>query len=275
MGEEHRQFPITLLVMTLNEAHSVARCLDSVPFAAEKIVVDAGSTDDTAAIAQSHGARVVRQDWLGFGPQRNFATTLAAHDWILFLDADEALTPELAAEFGRRLPDLLRSDAAGAVLRRAAIYMGAPMRWYRPMMGEQLGRFYHRRRARWTDVRVHERLVLHGPAVTFDATFLHHQNPTLVHKQLKVLRYAELKARDWLEAGRRARMWEVPFVFAATFFKDYVLRLAFLDGWRGYVVAHTAATYAVYKRLRHFEMLANPASRDSADRLLKAHRLDR
>lgn len=275
MGESHRPFPVTLLVMTLNEAHTIARCLDSVPFAAEKVVVDAGSTDETVAVAQAHGARVVRQDWLGFGPQRNFATTQAAHDWILFLDADEALSPELAAEFGRRLPELLASDAAGAVLRRAAIYMGAPMRWYRPMMGEKLGRFYHRRRARWTDVRVHESLVFDGRAVTFDATFLHHQNPTLAHKQLKVLRYSELKARDWLAAGRGARMWEIPFVFAGTFFKDYVLRLACLDGWRGFVVAHTAATYAVYKRLRYFEMLANPESRDSADRLLKAHGLDR
>lgn len=275
MSKEHPQFPVTLLVMTLNEAHNIARCLDSVPFAAEKIVVDAGSSDDTAAVARAHGASVVHQDWLGFGPQRNFATTQAAHDWILFLDADEALSPELAAEFARRLPELMGSQAAGAVLRRAAIYMGAPMRWYRPMMGERLARFYHRRRARWTDARVHEKLLFSGPAPTFDAIFLHHQNPTLVHKQLKVLRYAELKARDWRDAGRGARMWECPFVFAGTFLKDYVLRLAFLDGWRGFIVAHTAATYAVYKRLRYFEMLANPESRDSADRLLKHHRLDR
>lgn len=275
MSEPRRQFPVTLLVMTLNEAHNLARCLDSVPFAAEKLVVDAGSTDDTLAVARAHGARVVHQDWLGFGPQRNFATTQATHDWILFLDADEALSPALVAEFERRLPALLDSDRAGAVLRRAAIYMGAPMRWYRPMMGEKLGRFYHRARARWTDARVHESLVFGGPADTFDETFLHHQNPTLVHKQLKVLRYSELKARDWLDRGRGARMWEVPFVFAGTFLKDYLLRLAFLDGWRGFIVAHTAATYAVYKRLRYFEMLANPESRAAAAQLLQQHRLDR
>jgi glycosyltransferase involved in cell wall biosynthesis len=275
MSEPRRQFPVTLLVMTLNEAHNLARCLDSVPFAAEKLVVDAGSTDDTLAVARAHGTRVVHQDWLGFGPQRNFATTQATHDWILFLDADEALSPALAAEFERRLPALLDSARAGAVLRRAAIYMGAPMRWYRPMVGEKLGRFYHRARARWTDARVHESLVFDGPADTFDETFLHHQNPTLVHKQLKVLRYSELKARDWLDRGRGARMWETPFVFAGTFFKDYVLRLAFLDGWRGFIVAHTAATYAVYKRLRYFEMLANPESREAAAQVLRQHRLDR
>lgn len=275
MSDAQGRFPVTLLVMTLNEAHNLGRCLDSVPFASEKVVVDAGSTDDTVAVARAHGARVVRQDWLGFGPQRNFATTQAAHDWILFLDADEALTPELAAEFARRLPALLASGRAGAVLRRAAIYMGAAMRWYRPMMGEKLGRFYHRGRARWTDVRVHESLVFDGPADTFDETFLHYQNPTLVHRQLKVLRYSELKARDWLDRGRAARMWECPFVFAGTFFKDYVLRLAFLDGWRGFVVAHVAASYAVYKRLRYYEMLRNPESRDVAAQLLKDRGLDR
>lgn len=275
MTDDRAPFPVTLLVMTLNEAHTLGRCLDSVPFAAEKVVVDAGSSDDTVAVAQAHGARVVRQDWLGFGPQRNFATTQARHDWILFLDADEALTPELAAEFTRRLPALLASDRAGAVLRRAAIYMGAPMRWYRPMTGEKLARFYHRGRARWTDARVHESLVFAGPADTFDAPFLHHQNPTLVHKQLKVLRYSELKARDWLDRGRGARMWECPFVFLGTFFKDYVLRLACLDGWRGFVVAHTAATYAVYKRLRYYEMLENPESREAAATALRRHGLDR
>lgn len=267
--------PITLLVMTHNEAHTLARCLDSVPFAAEKVVVDSGSTDDTAAVARTHGARVVHQDWLGFGAQRNFASTQAGHDWILFLDADEALTPELAAELQQRLPGLMASDRAGAILRRAAIYMGRRMRWYRPMRGEKLGRLYHRGRARWTDVRVHESLVFEGAADTLEAPFLHFQNPTLVHRQLKVLRYSELKARDWLDRGRASRLWESPFVFLATFIKDYVFRLAFLDGGPGFAVAWIAATYAVYKRLRYFEMLHNPPSRDSAAQVLQRHGLDR
>ena len=79
--------PLTLAVITYNEAASIARCLDSVPFAAEKLVLDSGSDDDTVAIARAHGARVEHQDWLGFGPQRNVASSLAAHDWILALDA--------------------------------------------------------------------------------------------------------------------------------------------------------------------------------------------
>ena len=82
------RLPVTLLVMTRDEAHQVGRCLDSVPFADEKIVLDSGSTDGTREVAERHGARVVEQPWLGFGPQRNLASGLARNDWILFLDAD-------------------------------------------------------------------------------------------------------------------------------------------------------------------------------------------
>jgi hypothetical protein len=153
--------------------------------------------------------------------------------------------------------------------------MGAPMRWYRPMVGERLGRFYHRGRARWTDVRVHESLRFDGPIETFRAPLVHHHNPTLVHRQLKILRYSELKARDWLDRDRPVRLWMCPLVFLFTFVKDYLLRLGILDGGRGYVVSQVAASYAVYKRLRYYEMKRNPASRDLVEGLFGPHSADR
>jgi glycosyltransferase involved in cell wall biosynthesis len=266
--------PFTLVVMTRNEAQKIARCLDSVPFAAEKLVIDSGSTDDTVAIARAHGARVVQQEWLGFGPQRNFAAGQCSYPWILALDADEYLTPALADELQRRLPALMESDAAAAVLRRHLIYMGKPMHWYRPAVGEKMARFYHRDRARWSDVRVHESLQYQGDSITFKAPFLHDNNPSLVEKQLKVLLYSELKCRDWLDKGKSTRMWQTPFVFVLAFIKDYFLRLGFLDGWRGYAIAQTAASYAAYKRMRYFEMRQNPASRDTAAAALHRSGLD-
>ena len=263
-----RTLPVTLLVMTRDEEKNIARCLNSVPFVAEKVVVDSGSKDNTCAIAEECGARVVHQPWLGFGAQRNFATRQATYDWILFLDADEALSEELIGEFGDRLPEILRSSDAGIVLPRAAWYMGGPMRWYRPMVGEKLGRFYHRDRARWTDVRVHESLKFDESVQKFKHPVFHHHSPTLVHKQLKVLQYAELKAGEWIDKKRSRSRWGYPFVFLATFLKDYLLRLAFLDGWRGLIVAHVAANYAAYKRFRHYEMQRNPASRQAAAEVL-------
>jgi glycosyltransferase involved in cell wall biosynthesis len=260
--------------MTYNEAANIARCLDSVPFVAEKLVVDCGSTDDTAAIARAHGARVVHQDWLGFGPQRNFASAQASHDWIVVLDADEFMSRGLVEECRRRLGDLIASGVACVSLRRSTWYMGAPMRWYRPMVGERSDRIYHRDRARWTDARVHESLRFDGPAARLETPFNHLHNPSLVHKQLKVLLYSELKARDWLEKRRALRMWQTPLVFMAAFVKDYLLRLAFLDGWRGFVVAHVAANYAVYKRLRFYEMCRNPESVEAARAQLVKHGLE-
>lgn len=266
--------PITLAVIARNEAAVIARCLDSVPFAAEKLVVDSGSNDGTVVVAQAQGARVVQQDWLGFGPQRNFAATQCRHDWILVLDADEWLSPELAAELERELPALMASDAAGAVLRRRTVYMGRPLRWYRPSVGEKLARFYHRGRARWTDARVHESLRFEGRAPVFDAPFEHANNPTLVHKQLKVLRYSELKCRDWLDKRKPARMWQAPFVYLLAFLKDYVFRLACLDGWRGFLIAQTAASYALYKRMRYYEMVNNPTSIAEATDALNKHGIE-
>ena len=267
--------PLTLVVITHNEAETIARCLDSVPFAAEKLVVDSGSDDATVAIAQAHGARVVHQDWLGFGAQRNFATTQCRHEWILALDADETLTPALAAELVERLPALMASEAPAAWLRRRTIYMGAPMRWYRPAVGERMARLYHRDRARWSDARVHESLRFDGAAPTLRAPFDHANNPTLAHKELKVLRYPQQKCRDWLDKNRPVRMWQTPLVFALTFLKDYLFRLAFLDGWRGFVIAQTAASYAIYKRMRYYEMRRNPESVARAATVLRRHGIDR
>jgi glycosyltransferase involved in cell wall biosynthesis len=267
--------PITLLVMTYNEAENIARCLDSVPFAAEKIVVDSGSNDATVAIAQAHGARTVTQAWLGFGAQRNFASTVATHDWILFLDADEALTPGLVAELERELPTLLTSQIAAAVLIRQAEFMGKPMRWYRLMAREHKARIYNRQRAQWSEARVHESLRYTGKDVVFHSPFTHYLNPTLVHHELKYLRYAELKARDWHDKQRSCRPYEWPWVFAATFFKDYLLRLALLDGWAGFAAAWMAANYAVYKRMRYYEMRRFPHSMDLATQVLRKHDLER
>jgi glycosyltransferase involved in cell wall biosynthesis len=267
--------PISLLVLTYNEAANIARCLDSVGFAQEKLVMDCGSTDATVAIARAHGARVVQQPWLGFGLQRRAASALARHPWILFLDADEWLSSELASEMALRLPALLESAYAGAYLRRSAWFMGARMRWYRPLARERIERLYHRERAQWTDASVHEALRFKGAAIELRAPLLHAYTPSLAQRMLKDLYYAELRAREWNARGRRSRLWFAPIVFLATFFKDYVLRLGALDGARGYIAAHLAASYAVYKRLRCYEMAVYPESIELARAALARHELER
>lgn len=267
--------PISLVVLTYNEANNIARCLDSVPFAAEKLVVDCGSTDATVAIARAHGARVVHQPWLGFGAQRNAAAALAQHDWLLVLDADEFLSPELVAECRERVPAWLGGALAAVGLRRHGLFMAAPMRHYRPLRGERKLRLYHRGRARWTEARVHETLRARGPTAMLDAPLHHRTTPSLLHKQMKSILYAELKATDRHAAGKRPWIALSPLIFIATFLKEYLLRLAVLDGARGYISAHLSANAAVYRRFRLYEMQRNPASIAQARDWLIAHDLER
>ena len=267
--------PLSLVVMTYNEAKTLAACLKSVNFAAEKLVIDCGSTDQTVAVAQFCGARVIHQDWLGFGLQRQFATSQAGFDWILMLDADECLSEALHDECVQRLPAMMTKKSLSVVsLRRQAWYMGKPMRWYRPMQKERIGRIYHRHRAQWSSARVHESLFYDGPSAELFAPLIHDHSATLVHKQLKVLRYAELKALDWRSSHRSTRMWQCPFVYFAAFIKDYFVRLGMLDGWRGFIVAQIAANYALYKRMRYYEMVYNPDSVILAHDHLCKHQLE-
>lgn len=263
-------FNVTLLVMTFNEQATIARCLDSVAFAAEKIVIDSGSNDRTVEIAQAHGARVVHQDWLGYGAQRVFANTLAAHDWILFLDADEWLSPELSQSMQAALPRLLQSSAAAASFPRCTLFLGEELRWYRPLAAQTVHRLYHRQRTAWNTARVHEALKINGEVIPLAGKLMEHGVPTLLHRQFKDVQYAELKVRDWLERGSRHKaVWHWPLVFIATFIKDYLFRLAILDGWRGAIVAYMAAHYAVYKRLRYWDARAHRDAMPQADALLE------
>lgn len=266
--------PVTLLVITYNEAANIGACLDSVPFAHEKVVIDSGSEDDTVAVARAHGARVISQPWLGFGRQRNFAASVAHTEWILFLDADERLSEALAAELATRWPQLSRDPKSVGLLPRTTYFMGKPMRWYRGMQREYKARLYHRAQARWSEPRVHESLQYQGSELKFGGALIHLHDPTLVHAQLTALHYAELKVHDWVQHGRGLRVWEWPVVFTATFLRDYLVRLAILDGARGWIAAYLAAHYALYKRLRYYEIRRVPESQEAGASALPSWRSD-
>jgi hypothetical protein len=153
--------------------------------------------------------------------------------------------------------------------------MGARMRWYRPLARERIERIYHRERAQWTNAIVHEALRFQGPAVTMREPLWHAYTPTLVQRVLKDIYYAELRAREWTVHGRKRRLWSTPLIFLGTFLKDYILRLACLDGARGLAAAQLAASYAVYKRLRHYEMCVFPESIELGRTALERHEIER
>jgi glycosyltransferase involved in cell wall biosynthesis len=247
--------PVSVIVLTLNEEPNIRRCLASVAWADQVVVVDAGSADGTVKLALEAGAEVVEQPWLGFSAQREFALRLPVlrHDWVYFVDADEWVSPRLAAEIAARLAD---PQCAGFAHRVRVVFMGTWIRhcgWYR---GFWIVRLIDRRHASWDENPVNERVRVSGRIRRLDNDLVDEDRKGLAAWLHKHVRYAQL------EAGRRTRpaplrlriraIWRredsrprtravvkdlvypyVPAKSAALFLYMYVARLGFLDGVAG------------------------------------------
>jgi glycosyltransferase involved in cell wall biosynthesis len=227
--------PLSVVLITHNAAAQLAECLASVAFADEVVVVDSGSDDGTVALATRYGARVVAKQWLGFGRQKQFAVEQAAHDWVLCLDADERVSPELAASVVRAL----QSPAAPAYrMARRNRFLG---RWLRHGEGypDWSVRLFDRRHARWSDDEVHEKVVCAAAPGTRVGTLagdlLHESGEDLGRYLEKQNRYTALAALDLHRRGRRVGLAVLALSPLLRFIKFYLLRLGFLDGLPGLV----------------------------------------
>jgi glycosyltransferase involved in cell wall biosynthesis len=251
---------LSLVVITRDAGAQLAACLASVRFAAETLVVDSGSRDDTVEIARARGARVIEQPWLGFGPQRRYAVAQAANDWVLCLDADEQLSPDLAGAISAALQQP-RHDAFEMARRNR--FFG---RWLRHGEGypDWTLRLFDRRHAHWTDDVVHEHVVADGSVGRLDGDLLHASAESLDDYLAKQNHYTTLQAEAMHARGEHfSWVWLIgsPLV---RFVRFYLLRAGFLDGAAGLV--HIAigcfASFSKYAKLRALERpAANPAVR--------------
>jgi glycosyltransferase involved in cell wall biosynthesis len=242
---------VTATIITLNESANVAAALESVAWADEIVVVDACSTDDTVAIARRFTDRVVVREWPGYVDQKNFAASLATHDWILSLDADERVTPALAGEIRERL----RSEppCAGYRVPRVSQYLGRWIRstdWYPDY---QL-RLYDRRRARWAGRYVHEWVAIDGDVGRLRADLQHFPYRDVSHHLQTIDRYSTLAARQMHEDGRRAGAWQIIVHADAAFLRNYVARGGFRDGAAGLIVSALNAYYVMLKFVKLWEL---------------------
>jgi glycosyltransferase involved in cell wall biosynthesis len=221
--------PLSVVLITHNAAAQLPECLASVAFADEVVIVDSGSTDGTVALAERYGARVVAKEWLGFGRQKQFAVEQAANDWVLCLDADERVSPELAASLVRAL------DAPSAQVYRMARRNRFLGRWLRHGEGypDWSPRLFDRRQARWSDDSVHEKVLYAVSPGTLQGDLLHESAEDLGHYLDKQNRYTTLAAQELHRRGQRAGLAQLFFSPLVRFVKFYVLRLGFLDGLPG------------------------------------------
>ena len=221
--------PVSAVLITRNASATLDACLESLAFADEVVVVDSGSTDDTVEIAGRRGARVVQKEWLGFGRQKQYAVEQARHDWVLCLDADERVSPQLAASIAQAL-----ATPVSPVYRMARRnrFLG---RWLSHGEGypDWSPRLFNRLNARWSDDLVHEKVLYAVTPGTLDGDLMHDSSDDLATYLDRQNRYTTLAARQAYELGRSANVLHLLFSPVVRFFKFYILRLGFLDGVPG------------------------------------------
>jgi len=242
---------LSVILITKNEAERLPRCLESVRGLADEIVVlDSGSTDATLEIARRHTDKVYsRPDWPGFGPQKNRALDYATGDWVLSLDADEWLTPELAAEIRQTLN---APQATVYEIPRLSSFCGRPMRhsgWW----PDPVARLFKRDAARFSDDLVHERLVYSERAVRLKAPLHHETYRNLDEMLVKLNRYSTDGAQNHHNRGKRGGLSKAIGRGLWAFVRTYVIRAGFLDGREGFLlaVANAETTYYRYLKLMY------------------------
>jgi len=242
---------VSVCVIAMNEEDRIAACLRSADFADEWIVVDSHSSDRTREIAAECGARVVERDWPGHVEQKNFALSLARNDWVLCLDADERVSPELREAMLAALD--AGPGADGFEMNRRSWYLGRWIHhggWY----PDRKLRLFRRSRGRWGGTNPHDRVELDGPVDRLQGDLLHYSYRSLSDHLRTVDSFTTIAARERRRLGKPSRLSDVTLRPAWKFVKMYVVQRGFLDGRAGFLAAVTGAYYVFLKHAKHWEL---------------------
>lgn len=241
---------LSACIITFNEADRITACLRSLEFCDEIIVVDSHSTDATRELSTALGARVIERDWPGYRSQKQFAVDAAGNDWVLCLDADERVTAALGAEIVA-LRARGFAGAAGWSVPRITDYFGRFLR-HGNAYPDRLVRLFDRRRGGWRGDEIHENTRIDGPVRRLSGHLEHYSYRSLTDHLDRMQRYADLMAQAMYARGRRCGLAPVLLNPLWRFVRGYLLRLGFLDGWRGLVFALIEANYVRRKYLGLF-----------------------
>jgi glycosyltransferase involved in cell wall biosynthesis len=235
---------ISAAIITLNEERNIARAIESLRCCDEIVVVDSGSTDRTVELAAKHGARVIESNWRGYANQKNYASEVCAHDWILSLDADEALSEALEGEIWQLKKNGPQADAY--TMPRLAQYLG---RWilHSGWYPDRKVRLFHRAKAEWVGEYVHESVRVNGSVGHLENNLLHYTCNSLSEHLKTMDRYTTLAAEQIISARRRVSWRNLALDPAWTFLKTYLFQRGFLDGPEGLAIAYMAGIYTFLK----------------------------
>lgn len=228
-----QKLPISLVVITLNEEKNLKRCLQSVPFASEILVLDSGSNDLTQSIAESMGAKFIYEKWRGFGPQKAFATELAKYEWVINLDADEALSPELCSEICQKFQSL--DETSGYLIPRLSFHLGRWIRYGGWHPDYQL-RLFNKKHSQWSASEIHEKVV--APKKTkLQHNIYHWVFESLSDQVLTNNKYSSLLAKDLIVKNKSVSGLKILTKMIVKFIELYVFKKGFLDGVPGLIIA--------------------------------------
>jgi glycosyltransferase involved in cell wall biosynthesis len=243
---------LSVIVITRNEERNIADCLRSVSWAEDIILVDAQSTDHTVELARQFTSRIFVAPWMGYAAAKNFALEQAVHDWILWVDADERVPTELAAEIQDTISRLANSCVAYEVARRA-YFLGKWIRhcgWY----PGYVVRLFKKRSASFSSSKVHEHVEFVGASGRLAHDLLHYTDDNLFHYFAKFNRYTSLAGEEMIGSNRRFSVYDLlvrpPFLFV----KMYLFRLGFLDGMHGLILSLVSAAHVFTKYAKLWEL---------------------
>jgi glycosyltransferase involved in cell wall biosynthesis len=239
--DANNRIALSAVLITLNAGKQIAAALESLQFCSDLLVVDSNSSDNTVEIAEKFGARVVQQNWLGFGPQKKFAVAQASHDWVLCLDADERITPELQRSIRTVIQQaqqgLLPSDVAGFDMPRCNFFLGRYLR-HGEGYPDYSRRLFNRQFANWSDDAVHEKVEGTTHNVRFEklqGDLLHESAESLESYLNKQNRYTTIQAQTLAARGKWPGFAKLVLSPVVRFIKFYLVRKGFQDGWPGLV----------------------------------------
>lgn len=233
-----RKLPVSLVIISLNEEHNIERCIRSVPWVSDIVVIDSGSMDHTVAKAQNLGARVFQEKWKGFGPQKRKGNELAFNDWIISLDADEALSPELSLEIQELFAGGPLSPKAYRIPRRS-FYLG---RWidHGGWYPDYQTRLFNRKVANWSADPVHEKVIFENPE-TLKNPLHHWVFKNISHQVITNDKYSWLGTQALIEKGSQFSLGKLLIKPLGKFIECYFIKRGFLDGLPGFLIAISAA----------------------------------
>lgn len=237
---------LSITIITKNEAANIKRCLESIRWADEIIIVDSGSTDNTLDICREYTDKIFSTDWPGYGIQKNRALSYATQDWVLSLDADEEVSPELKIKIQQILKDTQNQDAY--TIFRPVVFLGKIIKYATGASYDI--RLFKRGCARFTDVSVHEKLEVKGTLGKLSAPIYHYSFGTVATILEKMNKYTTLVAAQRAERAQKGSIFKAITHAKWMFIKVYFLQRGFLDGKAGFILAVSFAEGAYYRYVK-------------------------